>query len=199
MIRKYISIVFFIVLMITGCVHQTTVVLVPDRDGHVGKVAIQNRGGEQLLSESGKAVVVWNEILSPRPAVAFDEQKINSTFGSALAIEPPAPQKFILYFENDSTEIVEASQTLIPAVIDSIKQRNSFDISVNGHTDSTGTAEYNLDLSLKRALYMRDILVKAGINENYISTTSHGEGNPLIPTKKGVAEPRNRRVEIIVR
>jgi outer membrane protein OmpA-like peptidoglycan-associated protein len=199
MIRKYISIVFFIVLMITGCIHQTTVVLVPDRDGHVGKAAIQNRGGEQLLSESGKAVVVWNEILSPRPAVAFDEQKINSTFGSALAIEPPAPQKFILYFENDSTEIVEASQTLIPAVIDSIKQRNSFDISVNGHTDSTGTAEYNLDLSLKRALYMRDILVKAGINENYISTTSHGEGNPLIPTKKGVAEPRNRRVEIIVR
>ena len=196
MIRKYISIVFFIVLMITGCIHQTTVVLVPDRDGHVGKAAIQNRGGEQLLSESGKAVVVWNEILSPRPAVAFDEQKINSTFGSALAIEPPAPQKFILYFENDSTEIVEASQTLIPAVIDSIKQRNSFDISVNGHTDSTGTAEYNLDLSLKRALYMRDILVKAGINENYISTTSHGEGNPLIPTKKGVAEPRNRRVEM---
>ena len=187
------------VFLAAGCVHQTTVVLVPDRDGHVGKAAIQNRCGEQLLSESGKAVVVWNEILSPRPAVAFDEQKINSTFGSALAIEPPAPQKFILYFENDSTEIVEASQTLIPAVIDSIKQRNSFDISVNGHTDSTGTAEYNLDLSLKRALHMRDILVKAGINENYISTTSHGEGNPLIPTKKGVAEPRNRRVEIIVR
>lgn len=84
-------------------------------------------------------------------------------------------------------------------MIDSIKQRNSFDISVNGHSDSTGTAEYNLDLSLKRALHMRDILVKAGINEIYISTTSHGEGNPLIPTKKGVAEPRNRRVEIIVR
>jgi outer membrane protein OmpA-like peptidoglycan-associated protein len=199
MIRKYIPIAFFIIIMITGCIHQTTVVLVPDRDGHVGKAAIQNRGGEQLLSESGKAVVVWNEIISPRPAVAFDEQKINSTFGSALAIEPPAPEKFILYFENDSTEIVPASQTLIPAVIDSIKQRNSFDISVNGHTDSTGTAEYNLDLSLKRALHMRDILVKAGINENYISTTSHGEGNPLIPTKKGVAEPRNRRVEIIVR
>jgi len=187
------------VFLAAGCVHQTTVVLVPDRDGHVGKAAIRNQGGEQLLSESGKAVVVWNEIISPRPAVAFDEQKINSTFGSALAIEPPAPQIFILYFENDSTEIVEASQTLIPAVIDSIKQRNSFDISVNGHTDSTGTAEYNLDLSLKRALHMRDILVKAGINEKYISTTSHGEGNPLIPTKKGVAEPRNRRVEIIVR
>jgi outer membrane protein OmpA-like peptidoglycan-associated protein len=187
------------VFLAAGCVHQTTVVLVPDRDGHVGKAAIRNQGGEQLLSESGKAVVVWNEIISPRPAVAFDEQKINSTFGSALAIEPPAPQKFILYFENDSTEIVEASQSLIPSVIDSIKQRNSFDISVNGHTDSTGTAEYNLDLSLKRALHMRDILVKAGINENYISTTSHGEGNPLIPTKKGVAEPRNRRVEIIVR
>ena len=199
MIRKFISTLFLMVFLAAGCVHQTTVVLVPDRDGHVGKAAIRNQGGEQLLSESGKAVVVWNEIISPRPAVAFDEQKINSTFGSALAIEPPAPQIFILYFENDSTEIVEASQTLIPAVIDSIKQRNSFDISVNGHTDSTGTAEYNLDLSLKRALHMRDILVKAGINEKYISTTSHGEGNPLIPTKKGVAEPRNRRVEIIVR
>ncbi|HUN55642.1 MAG TPA: OmpA family protein [Smithella sp.] len=198
MIRKFISVAFFIVLLITGCVHQTTVVLVPDREGHVGKVAVQNQGGEQLLSESGKAVVVWNEIISPRPAVAYDDQKINATFGSALAIEPP-PQKFILYFENDSTEIVEASKPLIPEVIESIKQRNSFDISVNGHSDSTGTAEYNLDLSLKRAVHMKDILVGAGINEQYISTTSHGEGNPLIPTKKGVAEPRNRRVEIIVR
>ncbi len=39
----------------------------------------------------------------------------------------------------------------------------------------------------------------AGVDPKGIRTTSHGEGNPLIPTKDNVAEPRNRRVEVIVR
>lgn len=199
MIRKSLILIWLLGFVIGCTCKRTTVVLVPDPNGHVGKVEIQTQGGHQILSESGQAVIVKSKEEPPPPATVYDEQKIRTIFGKALEAEPPMPKNFILYFKIDSTELLPDSQILIPEIIDCIRQRNSFDISINGHSDRTGTYEYNLDLSLKRARYIQDLLVKAGIDEKYISTTSHGEGNPLFPTEDGVAEPRNRRVEVIVR
>jgi outer membrane protein OmpA-like peptidoglycan-associated protein len=199
MLRK-ILLFACLVGLLTGChPRRTTVVLVPDPDGYVGEIEIQTQGGQQILSESGQAVIVKNEKDPPSPPTVFDEQQIHAIFGKALEAEPPVPKKFILYFKTNSTELRPDAKALLPDIIACIHQRNSFDISVNGHSDRAGSDEYNLSLSLKRAEYIRDLLIKEGIEAKYITTTSHGEGNPLIPTADGVAEPRNRRVEVIVR
>jgi outer membrane protein OmpA-like peptidoglycan-associated protein len=187
-------------VILAGCSpHRTTVVLVPDPDGRVGTVAVKTQGGEQVLSESGQAVIVKNETDAPPPATRFDVEKIRTMFGKALNAEPPVPEKFILHFKSDSTALLPESEILIPKIINAIQRRASFDISVNGHSDRVGADAYNLDLSLKRAGYVKELIVKAGIDERYITTDSHGEGNPIIPTPDGVAEPLNRRVEVIVR
>jgi outer membrane protein OmpA-like peptidoglycan-associated protein len=199
MMRQYFICICLVGVLAGCCPHRTTVVLVPDPEGHVGTVAVQTQGGEQLLSESGQAVIVKNEKVAPLPATKFGEEKIRAMFGKALDAEPPVPEKFILYFKIDSTELLPDSEILIPKIIDAIRQCASFDISVNGHSDRSGSDAYNLDLSLKRAGYIEDLIVKAGIDKHYITTTSHGEGNPVIPTPDGVAEPLNRRVEVIVR
>jgi outer membrane protein OmpA-like peptidoglycan-associated protein len=199
MIRKFF---IFLCLMglLTGCAsRRTTVVLVPDPEGHVGTVAVQTQGGEQILSESGQAVIVENETDAPAPAIRFGEAEIRAVFGKALDAEPPVPEKFVLYFKFDSSELLPDSEIFIPKIMDAIRQRSSYDISINGHTDRLGADAYNLDLSLKRAVYIEELIMKAGIDKHYITTTSHGEGNPLIPTADGVAEPLNRRVEVIVR
>jgi outer membrane protein OmpA-like peptidoglycan-associated protein len=199
MIRKYL-IGLCLIGLLTGCAtRRTTVVLVADPEGHVGKISVQTQGGERLISEAGQAVTVKNEKDVPPPATQLSEEKIQAMFGPALDAEPPLPEKFILYFKLDSTELLPESKFLIPKIIDAIHQRASFDISVNGHSDRTGEEAYNLDLSQRRAEYVEDLLIKAGIDKKYITTTSHGEGNPLIPTPDGVAEPKNRRVEVIVR
>jgi outer membrane protein OmpA-like peptidoglycan-associated protein len=199
MIRQY-YIGMCLVVFLAGCVqHRTTVVLVPDPQGHVGTVAVQTQGGEQLLSKSGEAVIVENKQDVPSPATQFGEDKIRAIFGKALDAEPPVPEKFILYFKIDSTEMLPGSKSLIPKIIESIHQRSSFDISINGHADRVGTEEYNFVLSIKRADYIEDLLIKAGIDKHNITTAFHGEGDPVIPTPDGVAEPRNRRVEVIVR
>ena len=197
--RKFLLFACLIGLFTGCCPRRTTVVLVPDPDGHIGKVEIQTKGGEQILSESGQAVVVKNEKDPPPSPTVFDEQKIRSIFGKALDAEPPVPEKFILYFKIDSTELLADSTPLIPEIIACIHQRNSFDISINGHSDRVGSDEHNLSLSAQRTDHIRDLLIKEGIDEKYITMTSHGEGNPLIPTEDGVSEPRNRRVEVIVR
>jgi outer membrane protein OmpA-like peptidoglycan-associated protein len=73
------------------------------------------------------------------------------------------------------------------------------ELTVAGHTDSLGTDQYNDALSLRRAERVRGLLVARGISPASIVAVGRGKREPLVPTPDGVAEPRNRRVEITVR
>ena len=69
-------------------------------------------------------------------------------------------------------------------------------IAVAGHTDTSGSAAYNLGLSARRAEAVRQALVAGGVPADAIMTDSFGESDPLVPTPDGVREPSNRRAEI---
>jgi outer membrane protein OmpA-like peptidoglycan-associated protein len=62
-----------------------------------------------------------------------------------------------------------------------------------------GTPQANIELGLKRASMVRNLLVEAGLTPSAIEVTSHGEAELLVKTPNDTAEPRNRRVEIAVR
>ena len=68
-----------------------------------------------------------------------------------------------------------------------------------GHSDTQGDKAYNLDLSLRRAMAVKQQLVERGVDETFMDVSSHGEENPLIKTADNVANAQNRRVEVIVR
>ena len=68
-----------------------------------------------------------------------------------------------------------------------------------GHSDTLGDKAYNLALSMRRAMAVQKLLVEKGIDEAFIDTTSHGEENPLVKTADNVGNPKNRRVEVVVR
>ena len=120
-------------------------------------------------------------------------------FGAALAAQPPRPAVFILYFHQDSERLTDASDALVDDVLAAIETRGAFEVAVVGHTDTVGEAEYNYELSVRRAEEVRAILVARGADPAIIQVTSHGEENPLVPTEDEVPEPRNRRVEVTVR
>ena len=69
---------------------------------------------------------------------------------------------------------------------------------VSGYTDLSGTAAYNQSLSVRRAQSVEAELVRDGVAEAEITIRGLGEANPLVPTAKGVREPQNRRVEIVL-
>ena len=96
-------------------------------------------------------------------------------------------------------ELTPESLQMIPQVINTVSERDSLDIGIYGHTDRVGSETYKQTLSMQRAFAVQAILVDEGVSYDDTETASHGEGNPLIDTPDGVAEPRNRRVEIIVR
>jgi len=133
-----------------------------------------------------------------RPLV-MEKTEVESIFTEALKIQPPQPTHFILYFETDSVDLAPESQKLLPVILETINEIKSVSVSVIGHSDTAGKKAYNLTLSKRRAQAITDLLLEKGIDKKQIETTSHGEENPLVKTGDNVSEPKNRRVEVVVR
>ena len=129
----------------------------------------------------------------------MSEADVKRLFGDALAALPPAPRHFTLHFRFESDALTEESTALVPKILSTVKGLSVPEVVVVGHTDTMGDPRANLALGLKRAISVRDILVKAGLAPSTIEVTSHGEADLLVKTPDNTPQPRNRRVEITVR
>lgn len=183
----------------TACSTKSTVVLLPDPDGNVGQLEVSTEGGRQLLDEANESVQTKGSKAAPGMVIKLSDEEIRTTFSEAIAAQPLPPAKFTLYFLPNSNELTGESKAIVPQIIQVIRERESTDIVISGHTDTVGAMEYNFKLSLDRAMVMHEILVANGATPANIAVTSHGEGNPLIKTGDNTAEPRNRRVEVVIK
>jgi outer membrane protein OmpA-like peptidoglycan-associated protein len=186
-------------LLITACSSKNFVVLIPDPDGNVGSVTVYNKAGSVEIYTPNQVATIKDRDTAPSSPVDMEKKEIDTLFSEALAIQPPAPIHFRLYFERDSIKLKPDSSKILPDIITTIQRREPADISVIGHTDTLGEKIYNLNLSKRRALAVRDLLIKMGVQKEHITTTFHGEEDLLIKTEDNVSNPKNRRAEVIVR
>lgn len=184
-------------LVLGGCAtSQDLVVLLPDKDGKVGKVLVHNPKGDTVLDSAYAAARTSGSGLQRNTA---SQSELKDVFGSALAAMPPRPISFTLYFESGTDEFTEQSKQEVKRVIAEMARRQAPEVTVIGHTDQVGPDPTNDALSLQRAERVKSILVGMGIRPERILTAGRGRREPLLRTADGVAEPRNRRVEISVR
>ncbi len=117
---------------------------------------------------------------------------------AAMAPAPvqAAPGDYLVFFDFDSAMLTPEAQAIVNEAAANAKSANANRIIVTGHTDTSGPAEYNMGLSLRRAESVRDELVLSGIPAANIELAARGQTQPLVPTPDGVREPQNRRVEI---
>ena len=103
--------------------------------------------------------------------------------------------KQIIYFDFDKSNLTNFS---LQEIKDFLIQYQSKIIKylVVGHTDTKGTNEYNLKLSLDRAKTVQNILIDSGININDINIIAKGEYELAVKTDDEIAHPANRRAEI---
>jgi outer membrane protein OmpA-like peptidoglycan-associated protein len=120
---------------------------------------------------------------------------------------PPAPtpppaveaaRTYLVFFDWDRSDLTERARQIVSEAAQASTHVQTTRIEVNGYTDLSGTAAYNQKLSVRRAESVESELVRDGVAQNEISIHGYGESNPLVPTAKGVREPQNRRVEIIL-
>jgi len=113
----------------------------------------------------------------------------------------PAPQplkNFIVFFDFDKSGITAQAQSIIEQAAATAKKGSVAHIQLTGHTDLSGTVDYNMRLSIRRAQAVKAALIKLGVPEAEIDFVGKGKSEPLVPTKDGVREPQNRRVEIML-
>lgn len=115
--------------------------------------------------------------------------------GSYLTVVMPES----ILFATDSTAVSGVAQNDLYAVAQNLNQYPNSTVEVIGHTDNTGSAAYNIDLSQRRAQSVARILVAAGVNGNRIATVGRGYEQPVASNASEAGRAQNRRVEIIIR
>lgn len=106
--------------------------------------------------------------------------------------------KYVIYFDFDNSNLVQASFNLLSEVSQFLKKNNNWEASMEGHTDLEGDPEYNADLSVKRAKTAKQYLMSYGIKANKISTTGYGKSRPVVATFQEDLAWMNRRVEVLI-
>lgn len=110
----------------------------------------------------------------------------------------PLVRSFLVFFDFDRSDITaDARKIITQAAENARKAGGTTRITLTGHADRSGAAQYNMRLSQRRADAVKAELVKMGVPAGDIATVAKGESDPLVPTADGVREPRNRRVEIV--
>lgn len=178
---------------------RSLVVLVPEpEDGAVGRATVSDGSTEVELTSAGASTSVLKGRPPSQPAV-IPEADVQKMFGRTLADLPPPAEHFTLYFLLDSDELTPQSKAMFPAILKAIEARPVPEVTIIGHTDTTASAESNYKLGLKRATAVRSLLVGTGLAPSLVEATSHGEAELLVKTPDATQEPRNRRVEIVIR
>jgi outer membrane protein OmpA-like peptidoglycan-associated protein len=176
---------------------SAVVVLLPDPEKTVGRAGVENKAGAVDLDDANEGARVRK---NQRPTVfTMSDAEVQQMFGDALAALPPPPRRFVLNFRFESDELTDEARALVPGILALVRERSFADIMVTGHTDTMGTTRANFDLGLKRALMIRNLLISAGLDASQIQATSLGETDLLVRTPDETPEPRNRRVDIVVR
>lgn len=178
---------------------QNVIALLPDSEGKAGGIVVSNSAGSQELNQAYQAVRVERADAAPSAPFTIDAAEVKRLFGSALDVLPTAEVSFILYFVEGKDELTAESEKQLPTILATIQERQSTAISVTGHTDTTGDQQANYRLGLRRAERVSGILKAEGIEASSLFADSHGEADLLVKTARGVAEQRNRRVEVVVR
>lgn len=97
-------------------------------------------------------------------------------------------------FRPDSANLSDRAEKVIADLAAEARRYPGSAIVVDGYTDTTGTAEHNLELSRMRAERVADALTQNGVNGRRIETHGFGESQLAVPTGNDVSEARNRRV-----
>jgi len=103
-----------------------------------------------------------------------------------------------VYFELDSSDLSAANQKTLDEDAALIKRYSSWTVTIEGHCDERGSAEYNLALGERRAMAARTYLISLGIAAARLRTVSYGKEFPFDPGHDEAAFAKNRRAHFVI-
>jgi outer membrane protein OmpA-like peptidoglycan-associated protein len=119
--------------------------------------------------------------------------------GTRIESGPPPTVRLPVYFEFNSTRLLPEARDLLAKVGVALasEELDGFAFSVEGHTDSVGSAPYNVALSTRRAIAVANYLTSHGVPVRRLGSVGRGESQPVASNESEDGRRRNRRVELI--
>jgi len=194
--RRALALALAALVVLAACAPVSNVVLLPEAGGHSSAVAVTH-GDKQVVLDQPYAAA--RDAPTGLATYTSNEAEVKARWADALAAQPARAETFTLYFVEGKDVLTDESRRQVDKTLAEIAQRPVPDVLVVGHTDAVGNQASNDALAKRRADSIRDELIRLGVPAANVQVIARGKRAPLVPTADGVAEPRNRRVEIIVR
>ena len=103
-----------------------------------------------------------------------------------------------VFFQLDSSDLDDLGRRVIEANVEVLRKYPSWVVTVEGHCDERGTAEYNLGLGERRALAAQQYLAELGVEAGRVRTVSYGKEFPFDPGHDDRAWASNRRAHFVI-
>jgi OmpA-OmpF porin, OOP family len=101
-------------------------------------------------------------------------------------------------FEVNGADLQPGAQLQLFRLVEFLNRNPDREVLIEGHTDSTGTSEYNLQLSLLRAESVQGFLVGNGLPPDRVTAVGYGDTRPEAPNDSATGRQQNRRVEVVI-
>ncbi len=173
----------FSVLNISGC---------PDQE-----VERQSPSEVQTLVAEERSPLRQEEV-EPKGQSVQQKNLMNSEFIAAKD-EIAELDLLSIDFKKSSAELSEIAMIVLDLLADTMLEYQAVKVQVKVHTNDTGEAEENLQLSIKRANVIKKYMVEQGVERMRIAAEGYGESKPIASNKTSKGRAQNRRVEVIVR
>ena len=185
-------------LLLGGCA-TSSLVLLPDDEGHQGAVAVLEADGkptDSVISQGNSRTKLGEANAASKP---LGDKGLKPEEAALLTILPPPAKSFILYFDEGTTTPTAESQSILTALRAEIASRSGPQVEVTGHTDTVGSGDDNDRLSQQRAEEVLNWLAGQGIDRSLMLASGRGERDLKEPSIDNFSSATNRRVEVIVR
>lgn len=117
-----------------------------------------------------------------------------------VQVEQP-PERVIIegvHFDFDKDTLQQSAYPILSQVVDIANKNPQWNFILTGHTDSIGTDDYNMDLSLRRVQTVQHYLISQGIADSRLINNWKGEQEPIATNDTNEGRAQNRRVEIVI-
>ena len=173
------------------------IVLLPQAGGVPSALVVRPaEGGEVVLSQPYATASVTR---SRAEASIGNAEDVRARYKALYDAIPLQRRSYLVYFETGGDRLTPDSALRLDEILGEVAKLPAPEVLVVGHTDTLGTDRINDEISMQRASVIRMRLVERGIDPKRIEAVGRGKRELLVPTRDGVAESRNRRVEIQVR
>jgi outer membrane protein OmpA-like peptidoglycan-associated protein len=104
-----------------------------------------------------------------------------------------------VHFQHDSSDILPDSMGILEEIADVLSSRPDIpSVEIQGHTDDSGTPDYNQKLSTQRANAVREALIRNGVDQGRLRAKGYGQEKPLAPNTNEANRAKNRRVQLMI-